>query len=206
MAIIESGCVLRPNHHSVAAFDLETLSGCHQLVVGQTHACGETLDLLMTDFPDLVRVAVLAYIGNSDHFSLSAVISKDQAVLKHQVNWNTVCGAINCCSPGLLHLYIYYFAASVFFVIFYIFLVWLSEHKASNFSLAICFSDFKMILGALRQHCFRVYCPFASEGSFDDQLLWWWFTLVVQQVCSDPLLSGDQNVHLVLVLYFIQSF
>ena len=58
----------------------------------------------MTDVPDLVRVAVLVPIGNSDHSSLSAVISMAQAVpnlcvsrkvfLKHQVNWNTVCGAI----------------------------------------------------------------------------------------------------------------
>ena len=50
-----------------------------------------------------VRVAVVAPIANSDHFSLSAVISMAQAVpnlclcvsrkifLKHQVNWNTVC-------------------------------------------------------------------------------------------------------------------
>ena len=58
----------------------------------------------MTDVPDLVRVAVAAPIGNSDHSSLSAVISMAQEVpnlcvsrevfLKHQVNWNTVCGAI----------------------------------------------------------------------------------------------------------------
>ena len=58
----------------------------------------------MTDVPDLVRVAVVAPIGNSDHSSLSAVISIAQAVpnfcisrkvfFKHQVNWNTVCGAI----------------------------------------------------------------------------------------------------------------
>ena len=58
----------------------------------------------MTDVPDLVRVAVVAPIGNSDHSSLSAAISMAQAVsnlcvsrkifLKHQVNWNTVCGAI----------------------------------------------------------------------------------------------------------------
>ena len=64
----------------------------------------EELDLLMTDVPDLVRVAVVAPIGNSDHSSQSAVISMAQAVpnscvsrkviLKHQVNWNTVCGAI----------------------------------------------------------------------------------------------------------------
>ena len=54
------------------------------------------------------RVDVVAPIGNSDHFSLSVVILMTQAVpnlyvrrkvfLKHQVNWNTVCGAI----PDLL--------------------------------------------------------------------------------------------------------
>ena len=58
----------------------------------------------MTDVPDLVRVSVVAPIGNSDHSSLLAVISMAQAVpnlcasrkifLKHQVNWNTVCGAM----------------------------------------------------------------------------------------------------------------
>ena len=89
--------------HGVAAFDFATVSGCDQLVVGPTHAHGGTLDLLMTDIPDLVRVAVVAPIGNSDHSSQSAVISMAQAVpnlcvsrkvfLKHQVNWNTVCGA-----------------------------------------------------------------------------------------------------------------
>ena len=62
------------------------------------------LDLLMTDVPDLIQVAVIAPIGNSDHSSLSAVISTAQAVpnlcvskkvfLKHQVNSNTVCGAM----------------------------------------------------------------------------------------------------------------
>ena len=46
----------------------------------------------------------MAPIGNSDHFSLSAVISMAQAVpnlcvsrkvfLIYQVNWNTVCGAM----------------------------------------------------------------------------------------------------------------
>ena len=92
------------NCHGVAAFDFATVSGCNQLVVGPTHARGATLDLLMTDVPDLVRVAVVAPIGNSDHSSLSAVISMTQAVpnlcvsrkvfLKHQTNWNTVCGAI----------------------------------------------------------------------------------------------------------------
>ena len=56
------------------------VSGCDQLVVGPTHARGGTLDLLMTDVPDLVCVAVVAPIGNSDHSSLSAVISMAQAV------------------------------------------------------------------------------------------------------------------------------
>ena len=41
------------NRHGVAAFDFATVSSCDQLVVGQTHARGGTLDLLMTDVPDL---------------------------------------------------------------------------------------------------------------------------------------------------------
>ena len=41
------------NHHGVAAFDFATVSGCDQLVVGPTRACYGTLDLLMTDVPDL---------------------------------------------------------------------------------------------------------------------------------------------------------
>ena len=92
------------NRHGVAAFDFATVSGCDQLVVGPTLARSETLDLLMTDVPDLVRVSVVAPIGNSDHSSLPAVISMAQAVpnlcvsrkvfFKHQVNWNTVCGAM----------------------------------------------------------------------------------------------------------------
>ena len=67
------------NRHGVAAFDLTTVSGCDQLVIGPT-ARGGTLDLLMTDVLDLVRVSVIASIGNSDHSSLSAVISMSQAV------------------------------------------------------------------------------------------------------------------------------
>ena len=88
------------NRHGVAAFDFATVSDCDQLVVGPTHARSGTLDLLTTDVPDLVRVAVVAPIGNSEHSSLSAVISLAQAVtnlcvsLKHQVNFKTACGAI----------------------------------------------------------------------------------------------------------------
>ena len=68
------------NHNGVAAIDFATVSGCDQLVVGPTHARGGTLDLLMTDVPDLVRVTVVAPIGNSDHSSLSAVILMAQSV------------------------------------------------------------------------------------------------------------------------------
>ena len=68
------------NRHRVAAFDFATVSGCEQLVVGPTHARGGTLDLLITDVPDLVRVGVVAPIQHSDHSSLSAVISITQAV------------------------------------------------------------------------------------------------------------------------------
>ena len=45
------------NCHGVAAF--APGSGCNWLVDSPTHACGGTLDLLMTDVPDLVRVAVV---------------------------------------------------------------------------------------------------------------------------------------------------
>ena len=62
------------NRHRVAAFDFATVSGCDQLVVGPTHAHGGTPELLKSDVPDLVRVAVVAPICNSDHSSLSAVI------------------------------------------------------------------------------------------------------------------------------------
>ena len=44
------------NRHGVATVDFTTVSGCDQLVVGPTHARGVTLDLLMTDVSDLVRV------------------------------------------------------------------------------------------------------------------------------------------------------
>ena len=50
------GCTTT-NRHGVAAFDLATVSSCYQLVVGPTHSRGGTLDLLMADVHDLVRVA-----------------------------------------------------------------------------------------------------------------------------------------------------
>ena len=39
------------NRHGVAALDFATVSGCDQLVVGSSHACGGTLVLLITDVP-----------------------------------------------------------------------------------------------------------------------------------------------------------
>ena len=58
----------------------------------------------MTNVPDIVWVSVAASIGNSDHSSLSSVISMAQAVtnfyvsrkvlLKQCVNWDGDCGPI----------------------------------------------------------------------------------------------------------------
>ena len=59
------------NHYGVAALDFSTVSGCDQLVSGPTHARGGSLDILMTDVPDLVRVADVAPLGSSDVSSLS---------------------------------------------------------------------------------------------------------------------------------------
>ena len=50
------------NSDGVAVFDFATVFGCDQLVVGPTLARDGTLDLLMTDVPDLVRVVVVAPI------------------------------------------------------------------------------------------------------------------------------------------------
>ena len=68
------------NRHGVVSFDFAAVSVCDKLVVGQTHTRGGTLDLLMADVPDLVRVDVVEPIGHSDHSSVSAVISMAQAV------------------------------------------------------------------------------------------------------------------------------
>ena len=106
MAIIRNGWVLLPRTvmHGVAALDFATVSGSDQLVIGPTHARGGTLDLLITDVPDLVQVAVVAPLGSSDYSSLSIAISMAQAIpnlcvsrrelLKHRVNWSAVCDAI----------------------------------------------------------------------------------------------------------------
>ena len=58
-------CSTTTNRHGVAALDFATVSGCDQLVIGPTHARGGTLDLLMTDVPDLEWVVVVAPLGRS---------------------------------------------------------------------------------------------------------------------------------------------
>ena len=93
------------NRHYVVTLDFATVSDCDQLVIGPTHANGGTLNLLMTDVPDLVRVAVVAPLDSSDHSSLSIAISMAQAIhnlcvsrrvlLKHRVNLAAVCDAID---------------------------------------------------------------------------------------------------------------
>ena len=52
------------NRYGVATFYFATVIGYDQFVVGPTHARTGTLDLLMTDVPDQVQVAVVAAIGN----------------------------------------------------------------------------------------------------------------------------------------------
>ena len=59
------------NCHGLSAFDFATVSGCNQLVVGSTHEHGGTLDLLMTDVPDLVWVlSVGSHLDGSGDFKL----------------------------------------------------------------------------------------------------------------------------------------
>ena len=68
------------NRHVFSAFDFATMSDFDQLVVRPLQACGGTLDIPITDVPDLVRFSVVTAIGNSDLSSLSAVISMLHAV------------------------------------------------------------------------------------------------------------------------------
>ena len=55
------------NCHGVAAFDFTTVSGRYQLVVGPTHEVGRTLDLLMTDVPDLELFVVITNRRDLSH-------------------------------------------------------------------------------------------------------------------------------------------
>ena len=76
-----------------AALDFSTVSGCVQLMTGPTQASGGTLDLLMNDVPDLVRVAVVGVVaqpGSSDHSSLSAAITIPKAIPNLCVSWRAL--------------------------------------------------------------------------------------------------------------------
>ena len=84
-AIIRSGCGLWP--WTVAAATTTMSRSLQSVGFGPTHSRSGTLNLLMTDVPDLRQVAVVATIGNSDHSSLSAVLSISQAVPNLCVSW-----------------------------------------------------------------------------------------------------------------------
>ena len=58
------------NRLAVTAFDFSTVSGC-ELVVGPTHGRDGTLDLMMTDVPETVQIAVFAPID----YSISTLIT-----------------------------------------------------------------------------------------------------------------------------------
>ena len=71
------------------------MSSCDQFIVSPTYVHGGTLDLLMTDVPDLAWVTAVAPIDNESHSSQSVVILMAKVVpnlcvsmkvfLKHQV-------------------------------------------------------------------------------------------------------------------------
>ena len=63
------------NSHDVSSFSTE--SGW---LLTRPVTLGGTLDLLMTDVPDTVHVAVVSPMGNSDHSPLLEVILMTQAV------------------------------------------------------------------------------------------------------------------------------
>ena len=87
MAIIRSGLVEQPQivmvlQAVISQLCLVAITPISWLSARPMHVVEHltTLDFLMTDVPDLARVAVIAPIGNSDLSSLSAVISMAQAV------------------------------------------------------------------------------------------------------------------------------
>ena len=90
----------RTNVHGVAAFDFASSAGCLQIVNEPTHVAGGTLDLVLTDIPDLVTVVVGCPVGSSDHSALLIELSLDQSVphtvvnrevyLKNSVDWLSV--------------------------------------------------------------------------------------------------------------------
>ena len=92
------------DRHERDALDFCNLSGCEQLMHGPTHVAGNRLDLVLTDVPDRVNVAVGTPIDTSDHCFVSCVLRVEQSVLEynvrstsflmHRTNWDSVRGAI----------------------------------------------------------------------------------------------------------------
>ena len=90
----------RTDSHGRNLLDFATSSDCRQLVTGPTHRLGGTLDLLLTNVPDLCRVTTNAPIGNSDHSSISTTILTHQHVpnfcvsktvyQKSRISWDTI--------------------------------------------------------------------------------------------------------------------
>ena len=90
----------RTDCHGVAARDFASLTDCSQLVNSPTHRQGGTLDLLLTNVPDLCNVQVCSPIGNSDHSYLNIALSTNVRApsfcvprvvyQKSRVNWEDV--------------------------------------------------------------------------------------------------------------------
>ena len=55
------------DQHERDALDFCNLSGCEQLVRCATHIAGNSLDLMITDAPDIVDVVVGTLLRTSDH-------------------------------------------------------------------------------------------------------------------------------------------
>ena len=64
----------RTDSHGRAAQEFSVLADCAQLVRGPTHLAGGTLDLVMTNVPDLCKVNVGGLLG-PDHSYISIHIS-----------------------------------------------------------------------------------------------------------------------------------
>ena len=71
------------NRHGVAAIDFATVSGGDQLVVGSTHARGGTLDLLMTDVPDLVPAVPNLCVSSKVFLEHQVNLNKDHGAIQH---------------------------------------------------------------------------------------------------------------------------
>ena len=72
--------------HSVAAFDFASSSGCVQMVDGPTHIASGTLNLVLTDIPDLATIVVSSPVDTSDTSALLLQLSLDQSALHAVVN------------------------------------------------------------------------------------------------------------------------